>query len=109
MVCYQVNRITIPCLFLVSLHCGPVVDFATLYIHFISIEIFLIFLSYCVVMVNSYLLGVYTKGSLHCPSLLILSVPLTLKEYSTPICSVSVMCCDVVVLVKLMLEAVTST
>ena len=61
------------------------------------------------VLVNSYLLGVYTKGSLHCPSLLIVSAPLTLKEYTTPICSVSVMCCDVVVLVKLMLVAVTST
>ena len=53
--------------------------------------------------------GMYTKGSLHSPSLLIVSAPLTLKEYSTPICSVSVMCCDVVVLVKLMLVAVTST
>ena len=25
----QVNRVTIPCLFLVSLHCEPVVDFTT--------------------------------------------------------------------------------
>ena len=60
---------------------------------------------------NSYLLAiaVYTKGLLHCPSLLIMSAPLTLKEYSIPICSVSVMCCDVVMLVKLMLVAVTST
>ena len=55
------------------------------------------------------LVGVYTKGSLQSPSLLIVSAPLTLKEYSTPICSVSVMCSDVVVLVKLMLVAVTST
>ena len=31
MVCQQVNRVTIPCLFLVRLHCGPVVDFTTLH------------------------------------------------------------------------------
>ena len=31
MVCEQVNRVSIPCLFLVSLHCGPVVDFTTLH------------------------------------------------------------------------------
>ena len=30
----------------------------------------------------------YVKLSLHCPSLLLLSAGLTLKEYTTPICSV---------------------
>ena len=61
-----------------------------------------------------YLLGMYTNESLHSPSLLILSAPLTLKEYTTPICSGStILYCDVVVmLVMLMimvLVAVTST
>ena len=60
---------------------------------------------------KSYLLSVYryTNESLHSPSLLILSAPLTLKECTTPICSDSVMYCDVVMLVKLVLVAVTST
>ena len=31
MVCKQVNRVTIPWLFLVSLHCEPVVHFTTLH------------------------------------------------------------------------------
>ena len=31
MVCQQVNCVTIPCLFLVSLHCEAVVDFTTLH------------------------------------------------------------------------------
>ena len=56
------------------------------------------------------LLG-YIKESLHSPILLILSAPLTLKEYTTPISSISVMCCDVVVMlvIWLMLMVVTST
>ena len=60
-------------------------------------------------LVNSYLLGVYTKDVLHFPSLLILSAPLTLKEYTTPICSGSTIYCDVVLVMLVVLVAVTST
>ena len=51
------------------------------------------------------------RDSLHSPSLLIVSAPLTLKEYSTPNCSVSVMCCDVVVqlVMVVVLMSVSST
>ena len=52
--------------------------------------------------------GVYTSESLHSPSLLILSAPLTLKEYITPICSGSTIYCDAVVML-VVLMAVTST
>ena len=49
--------------------------------------------------------------SLHSPSVLILSVPLTLKEYTTPICSGSTIYCDVVLvmLVVLVLYVLGST
>ena len=55
--------------------------------------------------------GVYTSESLHSPSLLILSSPLTLKEYTTPICSGRTIYCDVVVMLVMLvvLVAVTST
>ena len=61
---------------------------------------------------KSYLLSVYryTNESLHSPSLLILSAPLTLKEYTTPICSGSTTYCDVVlVMLMVLVAAVTST
>ena len=49
-------------------------------------------------------------GSLHSP-LPALSAPLTLKEYTTPVCSVSTMYCDVVFMfvMLLVLVLVTST
>ena len=47
--------------------------------------------------------------ALHSPSLLILSAPLTLKEYTTPICSGSTIYCDVVLVMLMVLVAVTST
>ena len=57
--------------------------------------------------------GLYTSESLHSPSLLILSAPLTLKEYTTPICSGSTIYCDVVVMLVMLMVlvhvAVTST
>ena len=53
--------------------------------------------------------GVYIYESLHSPSLLILSAPLTLKEYTTPICSGSTIYCDVVLVMLVVLVAVTST
>ena len=59
---------------------------------------------------NSFLhIGAYTKRSLHSPSRLILSAPLTLKEYTTPICSGSTIYCDVVLVMLVVLVAVTST
>ena len=54
--------------------------------------------------------GVNINGSLHSP-LPALSAPLTLKEYTTPVCSVSTMYCDVVFMfvMLLVLVLVTST
>ena len=54
--------------------------------------------------------GVYINGSLHSP-LPALSAPLTLMEYTTPVCSVSTMYCDVVFMfvMLLVLVLVTST
>ena len=53
---------------------------------------------------------VYINSSLHSP-LPALSAPLTLKEYTTPVCSVSTMYCDVVFMfvMLLVLVLVTST
>ena len=52
----------------------------------------------------------YITDALHSPSLLILSAPLTLKEYTTPICNGSIIYCDVVlVMLVVLVAAVTST
>ena len=45
----------------------------------------------------------YIKEALQSPILLIISIALTLKEYSTPIAN-SAMCCDVVFMLTNLLE-----
>ena len=67
------------------------------------------FIMYTVI-VNFNSPGVNIDGSLHSP-LPALSAPLTLKEYTTPVCSVSTMYCDVVFMfvMLLVLVLVTST
>ena len=51
----------------------------------------------------------YLKKTLHSPSRLVVSAPLTLKEYTTPICSDSTIYCDVVFMLMKLFAEVTST
>ena len=63
-----------------------------------------------IIVINFHSPGINSDCSLHCP-LPALSAPLTLKEYTTPVCSVSTMYCDVVFMfmMLLVLVLVTST